>query len=234
MKHKIICLFALLFFISCTPNGSMKTLVNIPEASWICYFEKNDSFFVASDEGSVYEISKKGKILQKNKLWKYDLEWIMCENNKLYVLEEESGNLLELKPKDLSLIKIIKNNLSKKDRKKYFDADSGAEWLTSDGKNIYISTQHKKNNLLEFTLKDDELILKKVFDIEMDDLSGLTFHKKDLYILSDKHDVIWIYDIKTEKVIKKIPLPKGNWEGIVFDNKGDIYLADDAGRVVKK
>lgn len=232
-KH-LIALFILIFLSSCNQISQMKHIIDIPEASWICYFEKNDSFFVANDEWGVYEISKKWKILQKKKLWKYDLEGIICENNDLYVLQEDTGNLLELEIKNLKIKKEIKNNLSKKEKKKYLDKDHGAEGLAFDWKYFYISTQNKKNNLLQFILKDDELKFEKVFDIDMDDLSGLTFYKKDLYILSDRNDVIWKYDIKKEKIIKKIPLPKWNWEGISFDDAGNIYLADDEGRVMKK
>jgi len=40
----------------------------------------------------------------------------------------------------------------------------------------------------------------------------MTYYKKLLYILSDKNDMIYKYNIKKEKRLEEIPLKKGNWE----------------------
>jgi uncharacterized protein YjiK len=100
---------------------------------------------------------------------------------------------------------------------------------------LYISTQNKSNNLLEFVFSKDgkELKLKKIHDVKSSDLSGMTYYKKQLYILSDKNNSIYIYNVKKEKIEETIKLEKGKWEGIIFDKKGQLYLADDEGSVVK-
>jgi len=36
-----------------------KEIVKIPEASGICLMESTDTFFVANDEGKIYEINSK-------------------------------------------------------------------------------------------------------------------------------------------------------------------------------
>jgi len=53
-------------------------------------------------------------------------------------------------------------------------------------------------------------------------------------MVSDKEDVLMVYHIKKKKIVQKVKLGEGAWEGIAFDDKGDVYLADDDGRVVKQ
>jgi len=52
-------------------------------------------------------------------------------------------------------------------------------------------------------------------------------------MVSDKEDLLIKYDIEKKKSVQKVKLEKGAWEGIAFDYKGNVYLADDDGRVVK-
>ena len=52
-------------------------------------------------------------------------------------------------------------------------------------------------------------------------------------MISDKKDLLIKYDLKKRKSVQKIKLDEGAWEGIAFDNKGYVYLADDDGRVMK-
>ncbi len=52
-------------------------------------------------------------------------------------------------------------------------------------------------------------------------------------MISDKKNLLIKYDIKNKKTIKKIKLKKSAQEGICFDEKDNIYIADDNGRVLK-
>lgn len=240
---KIVKIFILITFLSlfsCSQEieKNYKKISEIPEASWICYMEKSDTFFVANDEGKIYEIDKNWKILKEKNIWNYDFEWIVCNNEKeeIYVLIENSWNLLKVDSEKLDMLGDYILDLSKKERKKYFNEKSWAEWLAFDGKNFYISTQNKKNNLLKFSTsnkKNNKLNLEKVYDVKYDDLSWMTFYNKELYIISDKNDLYLIYDLenKENKISKE--LDKWDWEGIVFDNKWKLFLADDSGKIVE-
>ncbi len=164
--------------------------------------------------------------------------------NIFYILWNEN-DLIKLRAnirKDK--VRLYPMKVTKKERKKYFNKKSGAEWLAFDWKYFYISTQNKekKNNLLKFSLQQQKNInpnhsynlkLEKTYNINYKDLSWMTFHKKELYIISDKNDLYLIYDFKKEKIKFSEKLEKGNWEWIVFDNKLEMFLADDTGRVVK-
>ena len=71
-----------------------KEIAKIPEASGISYCSDSDTLIVANDEGSYYEISRKGKILGKKRLGKYDLEGVVCEKDQLIFALENKGILI--------------------------------------------------------------------------------------------------------------------------------------------
>ena len=80
-------------------NLNAKTIAKIPEASGIVYVKKTNSLFVANDEGTIYELTKKGKILRKKFLGKYDLEGITYDkkNDKLLLAVEGDESILIFK-----------------------------------------------------------------------------------------------------------------------------------------
>lgn len=241
IKMKIITYIFILIVLltSCnnlTNNMKYKKIVEIPEASWICLMKSTNTFFVANDEGNIYEINSKWKILREKYIWKYDFEGIVCNDSEgiIYMLIENTGNLLPISIKKLNKKEELILDISKKERNKYFTAKSWAEWLAMNWDTLYISIQNDKNNLLEFELpkKWKKLKLKKVHDIKSDDLSWMTYYKKLLYILSDKYNKIYTYDLKTEKIVTEINLKKAKWEWIALDEKGIIYLANDEWKIV--
>ena len=62
----------------------------------------------------------------------------------------------------------------------------------------------------------------------------MDYHNEKLYIISDKNDKLYIYNLKKKKMKKKsYNLPKFAQEGIAFDNNGSLLLADDDGAVFK-
>ncbi|RUM63273.1 MAG: hypothetical protein DSZ05_08875, partial [Sulfurospirillum sp.] len=54
-----------------------------------------------------------------------------------------------------------------------------------------------------------------------------------LYFVSDTDDRLYRYDLKKGKIDLSAKLPKFAQEGITFDNKGNIYFADDNGHIFK-
>ena len=232
MKKYTLLFTILLLTFSCSEE-QYKRISEIPEASWICYMQESETFFVANDEWSIFQINKKWKILKNKKVWKYDFEWIYCKNNDIYILEEDSWNISKIGFKKLDIIETYTIDLKKEKRDKYFNKKSWWEWLAYDWKYFYISTQGKKNNLLKFSLNKNKLKLEKKYDINLNDLSWLTILNNILYILSDKNDLILKFDLKTEKITQKIKLKKWHWEWISFDDKWNMYLSDDDWFIVK-
>jgi len=226
-----LLLTTLLTFSACSKETQASNVIaKVPEASGISYCQDSKTLIVANDEGSFYELTLTGKILSEHKLGKYDLEGVVCEKEKL-VFAVEDGALLEvdrqtLKNKELKL-KGEDFTLSKK---------AGIEGITKVNGFYYLSIQAKEK-------KDAKLLVVKtganyakvtnIIEHGIVDSAGLQFFDKKLYIVSDKKDKLYIYDLKKEKTVKKIKLDKFAQEGITFDEDGFVYFADDDGAVLK-
>ena len=92
MKSIFLVFLCFLQFIS----ANAKVLTLIPEASGITYVKKTNTLFVVNDEGILYELSLKGKILRKKKIGSYDLEGISFDskNDLLILAIEGRDNIL--------------------------------------------------------------------------------------------------------------------------------------------
>ena len=108
MKKLLLVTFILIF--SKNLFAKEKVIAKIPEASGIVYSKTSNSLFVVNDEGSVYELSLKGKILREKKIGKYDLEAISIdeENDLLLLANEKKDELLLLEKEDFTIVKKMK------------------------------------------------------------------------------------------------------------------------------
>lgn len=245
---KKIKIVSSLISILLTVNIYAKEIAKIPEASGICYVSKLDSLFVVNDEGTIYEISNKGKIKRKKYLGEYDLEGIAYDRkkDKLLIVVEGTESILVLNSNNLTIEKEVKIE------RKYKDVEilkkskkTGLEAIAIDYNGyIYVSNQSKityKQKIKENasvilrinSLGKKKTKIKKVHNHGYMDIAGMTFNNGYLYMVSDKNNLLIKYDINTNQTIKKIKLPKSAQEGICFDNKGYIYIADDNGRILK-
>ena len=222
-------LFTPLFF-TLIVYADTHTIANIPEASGIDYCTNTKTLVVANDEGTFYEITPSGKTIVKHTLGDYDLEGVVCHENEI-VFAIEDGALLQVSRNTLKSKKVKlkgkKFNLSKK---------SGIEGLTYHDGFYYLSIQAKKKSDAKILIvKAGKNYAKVVNIIEhgIIDAAGLHFHKNKLYIVSDKKDKLYIYNLKQHKISKKIKLDKFAQEGITFDEENNVYFADDDGTVKK-
>ena len=233
----------LLLLIS-TLGSANHTIAKVPEASGICYSQKSKTLFVANDEGTIFELDTNGKILRKKKMGKYDLEGVACDdkNNNLIFAVEVDESILVVSMKKLKIKKEIEIKRKYKDKlvlKK--DKEHGIEAITFVENDIYISNQSYKkypNEDASIVFKVGRLDKKKtkiktIIAHNFVDIAGLSYFNGFLYMLSDKKNLLIKYDIKKDKAIKKIKLDKFAGEGVTFDGNGNIYFADDEGRVLK-
>ena len=221
-------------FVACAdPKG--KVIVKIPEASGISYCSDSDTLMVANDEGSYYEINKKGKILGKKKLGKADLEGVVCEDDQLIFAVEDKGILI-VERKTGKKKKVILDTFYNGKKLSLFDKKAGIEGIAKSGNIVYLSKQSKKKKdsfIAVVKLKPYPSRIVDVIEHEIADIAGLDLYDGYLYMVSDKKDLLVKYDLEKKKSVKKVKLEEGAWEGIAFDKKGGVYLADDEGRVVK-
>ena len=210
-------------------------IVKIPEASGISYCHSSDTLIVANDEGKYYEINRKGKILQKIKLGKYDLEGVVCEDEELIFVIENKG-LLFVDRKTKKKKKVIVDTSYQGKKIKLFGKKEGIEGIAKVDNMVYLAKQSKKKKrsfiaVIRLTPYPSRIV--DVIEHHIADTAGLAYHDGYLYMVSDKKDLLIKYDLEKRKSVQKIKLEKGAWEGITFDHKGYVYLADDDGRVMK-
>ncbi len=230
---KYFVLFALIF--TACGNATGDVIAKIPEASGISYCKTSDSLIVANDEGSYYEISRKGKILNKKKLGKYDLEGVICEDD-VFIFAVEDKGLLIVDRKTGKKRKVIVNTFYNGKKRSLFDKKEGIEGIAKSGNTLYLAKQSKKKKrsfIAVIKLRPYPSSIVDIIEHHIADTAGLTYHEGYLYMVSDKEDLLIKYDVEKKKIVQRVELSKGAWEGIAFDHKGKVYLTDDDGRVVK-
>ncbi len=216
-------------------KDSSEKIADIPEASGISYCKNSGTLVVANDEGWYYEIDTNGKILNKDRVRKYDLEGVYCEDDRFVFAVEDRGLLIvNRKTTKKKLIEIDTTYRNKK--LDIFSKKSGLEGITKIGEIYYLAKQAKKKKdslIVAVKLNRNRAKIVGVLKPKIADISGLTYHNNILYMVSDKKDLLIKYNIKKDKLIEKIKLPKTAQEGVAFDDKGFIYIADDDGAVLK-
>ncbi len=214
-----------------------KTIAKIPEASGICYVKDLNQLIVANDEGWIYRLTKKGKILEKKQLGDYDLEGVAYDDisKKLYIADERKNSIFVL---DITNFKILQKIKIKKKYKNISilkkSKNKGIEAIAIKDGQIYLSKQSSPSVVFKIgKIKNNKVKIVKIYNHNYVDIAGLTFHKNHLYMTSDKKNLLIKYDIKNNRTIKKIKLKKSAQEGICFDEKDNIYIADDNGYILK-
>ena len=227
---KFLLLLLTFNFIACAQQANKTIIAKIPEASGISFCQDSQTLIVANDEGSFYELSTQGEVLLEHKLGDYDLEGVVCEKDQLVFAVEKGALLLVNRKKLTSKLVKLKGQGYTLTKKK------GIEGITKIGDLFYLSIQAKKKKkakLLVVKLGTNYAKVSKVIPHGIIDSAGLEFHDKKLFIVSDKKDKLYVYNLRNNEISKKIKLPKFAQEGITFDNKGFIYFADDDGTVRK-
>ena len=226
-------------------SAKEKIIAKIPEASGISYSAKSNSLFVVNDEGTIYELSKKGKILREKKIGKYDFEGIVVDdtNNVLLLAVEGKENILVLSKDNFKRINEISIKRTYKGIKVLEKGSDGIEGIALNNNKIYLSNQSDKLYpkddssvivIVNYDLKKKKQKIENIINHELTDISGLTFIGDILYMISDDNNFIVSYDTNKKKILRKDKLPKKfAQEGITFDNKGNLFIADDKGQILK-
>lgn len=232
---RITLLISIIFLLVACADPKGKEIAKIPEASGISYCSDTDTLIVANDEGAYYEITIKGKILKIVNLGKFDLEGVLCEDEQIIFVREDKGLLL-VDRKSGTKKKVIVDTFYEGKKLPLFDKKEGVEGIAKVGNILYLSKQSKKKKksfIAVVKMKPYPSLIVDVIEHHIADTAGLDYHDGYLYMVSDKKDLLIKYDLQKKKSVQKVKLEEGAWEGITFDSKGDVYLADDAGRVVK-
>jgi len=206
-----------------------KSIANIPEASGICFLKESKELIVVNDEGWIYRLKTNGKIVEKKHLGDYDFEGVTTYKGKLLLAVEDKNAIFVVDKKSFKIIKKVKIK-KHKDIKK--SKKQGIEAITVLDGEIYLS--HQASAIFKISGIDKKKAkITKVYKHNFKDIAGFSVKDGFLYMTSDKKNLLIKYDIKNAKILQKIKLPKSAQEGICFDDKDNVYIADDNGQILK-
>ena len=219
------------------------------EPSGITYNKKNNELFVVSDNGRLAIInldSLKVEIINaKNR--DYEGMSIDTDGNRIFVVEEGKDNIIEI-DRDFNRLKkfnipryfdgklILKKGINGLESLAFFKYEGNCAYFYSA--NQKFDDELSKNELaslllLKIDLDTNEVVIQKLIPLNICDISGMALYKERLFILSDTYNRVYIFDTKRDKIVSSYEIPGKDQEGIAFDDKGNIYLAQDSGNVLK-
>lgn len=251
MKVLFNILILMLMLSSISISNAEGVFINssIKEASGIVYNDSSNSLFVVDDEGIIFEISTKGKVLREKYLGDFDLEGITLglKSNELILAIEGSDNLLFV---DIASLKITREisidrkwngvKILKKDKSHGIEGIhnfDGRLFLVNQSYNVNPEKKSEDPSMIlevQEDFKNNEFYIYSVIFFPFPDLAGMTEKNGLLYLISDDKDLIIMYNLKTNEVVKQINSPiHGDQEGITFDNDGNLYIAVDGEGIYK-
>ncbi|NPA81535.1 MAG: hypothetical protein GXO31_02880 [Epsilonproteobacteria bacterium] len=201
------------------------------EPSGVTFFE--GKFYIVGDEGKI-AVFKNGKIKYKKIKRGLDLEGITNDGKNLYLVDEKKHRIIKI-GKDFKIdrkFEVDRKFEGRKFLKKGVDGFEGITFLKEDGdgKHFLLAVQEpKKGKLVFVTLKNDKVKVDRVKKMKIKDISGLFYKDGKLYLLSDKENRIYLYNLKDFKLLKKYKIPGRDQEGIAV-LKDEFYIADDSGK----
>ncbi len=237
-----------------TEISSFGEIAKVKEASGIGYCSKNNTIYVAADNGMLFQLTTNGELLrQKNlsSIKNHDFEGIAYDayNDEILVAVEGSDNILVF---DLDLNKLRTVNVDRTDDQGRLilekDKENGLEGIAVSERGIYLSNQSferlPKNDpsvVVKVNLDFDSAQITDVIDHGYTNISGLSFYQGTLYMVTDSNNILIKYDLDTDTVLGSYKIKsfdsklKGaGIEGVTFDAQGNIYFADDTnGKIYK-
>jgi len=129
------------------------------------------------------------------------------------------------------------------------DPENGIEGIAINNGEIYVSNQSFEHWPAEDPsaivkieqYSSDSAKISEVYPLDVDNISGMTFFKNRLYMVSDTGNQLMTYDLQQKEILKSWDLSKtykalkgAGLEGVAFDPDGNIYLADDRGGKIYK
>lgn len=196
----------------------------VPEPSDACLSANQQSLFVVSDNGFLFETDLEGKILRKSTITGIDFEAICLANDLLYISDESARKIYCVNPADLTIIKTFTLTYPAARNSGFeaiaFDETSKLFYLVSEKSPIVIriyNEQFQQVNEINFD--------------ETSDISSAFFYENKLWLLSDEEHLVMQLDVNF-KVIKQYDIKILNPEGFFFNKQGNLtVISDDMAKI---
>lgn len=227
-KIAITILAGVLCLSSCYAQKSIKIKptkkykIEVPEPSDIAYSADENSLFVVSDNGYLFETNLDGTVLRKADYSGLDDEAVYATESHVYVVEEFSRKIKMFSLPDLTLEKTVNFPYNGARNKGY-------EGFTYNKARGVFTLIVEKDPIYVFELNEK---LEKINEINLGnmarDISAATYYNDHLYLLSDEDRTVFKLNPKDYSVISKWIIPVINAEGLAFDKSGNLIVASDA------
>lgn len=198
-------------------NKTFKT--DVPEPSDGCLSANQQSLYVVSDNGFLFETNLEGKILRKSNVVGIDFEAICLVNDVLYISDESARKIYCINPADLTLNKIYNLNYSAA-------RNSGFEAITFDQKSKLFYLVSEKSPIVIRVYNEQFQQINEINFDAASDISGAQFYENKLWLLSDEEHLLIQLD-EIFKVVKKYDMKILNPEGFFFNNQGALTVISD-------
>jgi uncharacterized protein YjiK len=226
-------------------------IINSGALSGVTFHPQRKTLFAVSDEGHIIEMETGGTILKQERVRKgADFEGITVNpvTGLLYVAVEGDEVILEVKPNTLEVIRDIPIDRVFDESVLLDPKGNGVEGITFVPANggatrgtFYLVNQSMElggvdpSIVFEVDITDPEsepqAKIVRYFALGVTDLSGIHYDPSghQLIVISDANDLLM--EVNLDGGIANVyPLPGKNQEGIMIDNDGFLYIAQDSNR----
>ncbi|MCC5918825.1 MAG: SdiA-regulated domain-containing protein [Cryomorphaceae bacterium] len=202
--------------------------IEVPEPSDIAVNPlKDNSYFVVSDDGYLFEMNENGKITRKADFYGNDCEGVHADSNYVYVVEEFTRK-----------IRVFDIHTFKLERTLVFPysggRNKGYESLTYNPvRKVFVMLTEKDPIYLLELDENLRLINEHYMEGIAGDISAATFYDNHIWLLSDEDMHVIKLNPQTYEEVGRWYIPVINPEGICFDNGQMLIVSDDMERLYR-
>jgi uncharacterized protein YjiK len=227
---------------------------NFPEPSGIVYHPQRNTLFVVSDEGWVAEIQKDGTPVAKYRVIG-DLEGITLdpETGLLYIAVEGVDVILEFDPEGGEVTRRFPINREFQGNPNFLEKqvdryDNGIESIAfvpdskhPEGGTFYVGNQWDPSMIMEVLVPlkssrsgEAEAKIIRVLPFKMDDPAAMYYDPETglLNVVSDADNIL-VEITLSGRLVRQYAFLGDEQEGICLDDEGNLYIAQDIGKIIK-
>lgn len=232
MKLLLLIFFSLISFFSDKEGEKNKTkpvkikplsfhIIHVPEPSDICVHPFDNSFFVVSDNGFLFQVDSSGNVIRKADYLGYDCEGVYADEKHVYVVEEMTRKIKLFDIDSLNLLRTVYLSYAGGRNKAY------ESFTFNKAKNRFIIIT-EKDPIYLFELDENLSVIQEInLGKIAGDISAATFYENHIWLLSDEDMQVMKLDPMSYEVLNRWAIPVVNPEGIAFNKKGQMIIVSD-------
>lgn len=233
------------------PFAPIAEFKDLKEPSGLVFYPGDNSLFIAGDKGHLTQMGLDGNRLKQEKLVDgANFEGITFnpETGRLYLALEGHDRIVEVDPATYEIVRQIELDRNFEGKELINPGGGGLEGIAfvpgEAGGSFYLANQSDQlagpDPSIIIEAKIDEsasppaVKIVRYFSPGVTDLSDLTYNPTtgQLLVISDDNNLLLLLNLAGE-VEQTYALPGDTQEGIAFDPAGALYIAQDAGSVLK-